>query len=67
MMGQEFGSTQGPRKRQFPIWSGPASGGRGSRGYFFWPAIRRNMGAFRSRAMNAIARVSRRAFPGGRA
>jgi hypothetical protein len=66
MKGQEFGSTQSPGKRQFPIWSGPASGGRGSRGYFFYPAIRRNMGAFRDRALKAIDRVSRRAFPGRR-
>jgi hypothetical protein len=35
--GYEFGST---KYKQFPIWSGKAPGGIGSRGYFIYPTLR---------------------------
>jgi hypothetical protein len=36
--GSEFGSN---KFKQFPVWSGRASGGRGSKGYFIYPTLRR--------------------------
>jgi hypothetical protein len=59
-LGHEFGSRQGPHKRQFPPWSGNKAGA----GYALWPAIRRAREDDLPKQLNAIIdEFAAKAFP----
>lgn len=64
LLGQEFGSD---KYQQFPAWSGTLEGqfGGGSRGYFFFPAIREELPEFTDDLADMVDDLSRRAFPEG--
>ena len=76
MLGQEFGSGQGPRKRQFPMrravlwgvprWRGGAGQREGSEGNFLAPAIRDGVATLGERYDKIIDEMVRPAFPKGR-
>lgn len=59
-LGQEFGSNRHP---QFAPWTGPAPGGRGSRGRFFYPAIREESPKLVDDYLKVLDDVAREAFP----
>ena len=58
MLGQEFGSGRMPR---FP----PRSGGGGRDGYFLYPTITAEIPNLTGDYLDAVAKLSHAAFPGG--
>jgi hypothetical protein len=58
-LGHEFGSLQGPGRRQFPPWRG----NKGGAGYFLWPTIRAARASIQAKALAAIDRAMHPAFP----
>jgi hypothetical protein len=59
MLGQEFGSAQGPNKQQFP----PYSGNGPSAGYFFYPAVRAEADKLTETYAKALDQVIKPVFP----
>ncbi len=52
--GYEFGST---KFKQFPIWSGKAPGGIGSKGYFIYPTLRAEQPHIIAQWENAFTKI----------
>lgn len=61
-LGQEFGSN---RLAQFKPWSGPAPGGVGSRGHFFYQAIREETPKLAETYLDLLDEVAKGAYPRG--
>lgn len=59
VLGFEFGSLRGPRKRQFPAWSGNGD----AAGYFFYPAVRAGQERILAGMDAALDEAARQAFP----
>lgn len=64
MLGQEFGSD---RYAQFAPWTGPAPGGRGSRGRFLFPVIREEAPKLVESYGEAVSAAFAAAYPERRA
>lgn len=63
VLGQEFGSNQGPNTRQFPRYL-PAPSGRGGLGYFYYPSIREGLQELRAKHyIDALDRAAAQAYP----
>jgi hypothetical protein len=54
--GYEFGST---KFKQFPIWSGRAAGGIGSRGYFIYPTLKEEQPAIIAQWEEAFSKIAK--------